>query len=159
MNKYSVYPNIYKFLTDLYEANLNKDNILMPIKKMVTCILTNHVLLKLTAGQIKLVFCFIDKLRAVICDNCDKNNNKNKIIGVIIGELLCDYSGSQLLILNTLKLDANDNQGMNIPADNNISLWTQEKHNEILINACRSIESGCTEETIHDLVNTWFTNF
>lgn len=97
MHKYSEYPRIYSLLDrvkELYDNNGCNYNI-ANMKQLIITILQNLNTINLSCGQIKLVFCFINKVKPFI-------TNPDECIKLVLTELLCDYSKEQLYIIDGL---------------------------------------------------------
>lgn len=163
MDKYIIYPNIYKLLN-----HCDNNNICQNIQKLIIIILQNAENIYLTSGQIKLAFCFISKVKPVLYD-------VNQSLKIIHSELLADYSPIQLAMINTLLscnnidniINSNKPISLNnyplstilerLGTTNNIT--TQDQYNHILLASCDYIESYPqipNNPIINQLVNCWF---
>ena len=97
MHKYSEYQSINSLLERIKEQhNDNACNTnIANIKQLIITILQNLNTIDLSCGQIKLVFCFINKVKPFI-------TNPDECIKLLLTELLCDYSKDQLYIIDGL---------------------------------------------------------
>lgn len=98
MHKYSEYPCIYSLLECIkkpHDNNYSSNNSIAIIKQLIITILQNLNTIDLSCGQIKLVFCFINKVKPFI-------SNPDECIKLLLTELLCDYSKDQLHIIDDL---------------------------------------------------------
>lgn len=184
-NKYTIYPNLYEFLSQIKNIN---DEYILPhmcglLQKIIIIILQNAEQLSLTSGQIKLAFCFISKVKPVLHDT-------QQCLQIIVSELLVDYSHIQLIkidkllgeyffsrnfgIINPNNPDNPDNPDnlnnnnidglrlehiLNIP-DNHNNMSYQDRHNHILLESCNIIESSeqiLQFPVISQLVKYWFS--
>lgn len=163
MKRYLSKPNIYTFLLRIHSDDETMPDIIknsIYICHLMIVIFKNVSKLLLTSGQIKLLFCFIDKIRPQL------SNNK-LCCETILTELLTDFTESQLNILNTLDIlyidieiqkDINNNIYDNnykyyslVDAKNILEnvvklpinfekLTRQEMHNALILSSCNSIE-------------------
>lgn len=182
MNKYSAYTNLYAYLmqisdniqnNNIQHDNIQHDNIqydtkyknTKQIQYILSIILQNASQINLTQGQIKLVFCFIDKVKPVLSDN-------QKCLQIVLSELLVDYTNSQLEVINRLLLPENNmineldiphniaiNNIIYIP-DNISNMTLQDQNNYILIESCKFIENSQNlienKNLVYQLVCNWF---
>lgn len=97
MHKYSEYPSIYSLLECIKEEHDNDacNYVIVNMKQLIITILQNINTIDLSSGQIKLVFCFINKAKPFI-------TNPDECIKLLLTELLCDYSKDQLYIIDGL---------------------------------------------------------
>lgn len=182
MNKYSAYTNLYAYLMqisdDIQNNNIQHDNIQHDniqfdtkyknrnqLQHILIIILQNANQINLTQGQIKLVFCFIDKVKPVLSDT-------QKCLQIVLSELLVDYTNSQLEVINRLLFPENNminelNIPHNIPINNIIympdninNMRLQDRYNHILIESCKFIEKSQNlienKNLVYQLVCNWF---
>lgn len=181
MTKYLPYPNIYEYLTQLLnpiqfnmECNMQYNNAkyktTIHLQHLLTLILQNAEQLALTQGQIKLIFCFIEKVKPVLSDS-------QTCLQIVLSELLIDYNNTHLEIINKLLSPKNNNieLGVNmipnysIPIssiiyipDNINNMTAQDRNNYILNKSCKFIETTITQKiieyktSIYQLVCNWF---
>ena len=177
MNKYSAYTNLYAYLmqisNNIQNNNILYDNIQLDTKYkntkqlqyILSIILQNVNQVNLTQGQIKLVFCFIEKVKPVLSDN-------QKCLQIVLSELLVDYTNLQLEVINQLlspknniinKLDFPHNITLNniiYMPDNINNMTLQDRYNYILIESCKFIKKSQNlienKNLIYQLICYWF---
>jgi hypothetical protein len=159
MDKYTIYSNIYKLITQI--DNIDNNNASQNLQNLISIILQNAEQLSLTSGQVKLAFCFIDKVKPVLHDT-------QLCVQVVISELLVDYSPTQLTKIDGLLLHNREPIDINNyhpfpdilkPIELINTVQTQEQYNHILLSSCHYVELSnqiANNPVIIQLVNRWF---